>query len=187
MQKGCSKVLTKDFLKSEQGIALLQVAIVTPVILIFLAAVVDFGVALNQHLMFTRAVHEGVMLAARRPLLTTDANANGFLDDLDLFGIDTNGDGLPDTPGTVNLVEERIKNAIRSYSLNTKAASIIGIDVNDTNVFAINSVIYNRSTTALPTPPDDTVTITATLVYRGFFIRDLQMSSSATAPYIRIS
>lgn len=47
--------------------------IVVPVLITFTAAIVDFGIGLNTYNMLTRAVHEGVMYAARLPAVATPA------------------------------------------------------------------------------------------------------------------
>jgi Flp pilus assembly protein TadG len=57
--------------KKQRGFALVEFAICLPVLALVALFVLEAGLYLNQYLLLTRAVHEGVMFAARKPSVTT--------------------------------------------------------------------------------------------------------------------
>lgn len=61
--------------QSEEGNALLEMAIVFPFILIIIAASVDLGRALNQYISVTRVVYEATRYAASVPSLETGTHS----------------------------------------------------------------------------------------------------------------
>jgi len=57
-------------LSDQSGIALLQFAVVVPVLLLFFLAIVDAGFAINAYTVLTRTVHEGVRYGSKTANIT---------------------------------------------------------------------------------------------------------------------
>lgn len=87
---------------SEHAQSILEFALIAPFLLLFLLAIVDFGLALNRKVIYTNAARE----AARYASLGFDTNTNniaqiavnqgqgGFkTSDVSVYWIDKNGDG----------------------------------------------------------------------------------------------
>lgn len=114
--RGPGRIGPLRFLRTRRGQALIEFAFVAPLMIIFLFAIVDFGVALDRRLVLDHAVREGARFAAvggnvletgvpatEAEIKTYTANqSQGIADDVGLPGADsyvdvcyedTNGNG----------------------------------------------------------------------------------------------
>lgn len=81
----------RNFLRSERAAALVEFAIVLPVLLLLVFGIIDFGRALNTQSNLSAAVREGARLAAVQfPTIDNQAIKDGVKRYLQPFGDDPN-------------------------------------------------------------------------------------------------
>lgn len=65
--------------RGERGANLVEMAIVTPLLLVLLAGIVDIGRTFNNYIIITNAAREGARLAARLPCYTDNSTQRAAL------------------------------------------------------------------------------------------------------------
>lgn len=80
---------SKGALADERGMAFLEFLIALPFIALLVFSIVDLGRVLNQYLLLTQAVHEGVKLASTVPGLEAGKRNSGSLCEPDAASVDT--------------------------------------------------------------------------------------------------
>lgn len=65
--------------RSERGANLVEMAIVTPLLLLLLAGAIDIGRMFNNYIIITNAAREGARLAARLPCRADDSTQRSLL------------------------------------------------------------------------------------------------------------
>ena len=101
-----SDATLKRWLTSPRGQTLLEFAFVAPIMIVFLFAIVDFGIALDRRVTLQHAVREGARKGAVTNNITgiidtTVDQSQGLLDppDVEVCYEDVDGNGNPGDPG----------------------------------------------------------------------------------------
>jgi Flp pilus assembly protein TadG len=117
----------------ERGQSLVETAIVFPVLLLLLAAVVDFGRAFDAYIVLTNAAREGARWGAVNPQLTADEVKQIVIDDVLGSGTNiTNWTGFGDQEDDITVVGQGAGNeevtVVVTYEFRLWFSGLIGFD-----------------------------------------------------------
>lgn len=163
-------------LNDQSGVTMIQAAIVMPLVILFIAAVVDLGICLNQYLMLSRALHDGLLFAARDASTPSNAVAVPHAPYTCV---------LPPTPvPTTQTIFNRICRSVKLYSHQSLVPAFgTGLDLEAPSTNFLVEVLDPN-----PLDPDSvlqrSIRVSVVGTYDGFFIRGLSMRLAGTVPYL---
>lgn len=116
--------------RSQRGAALLEFAVVVPLLIVFFVGVVDLGRALITYMKLAQVAGEGIRMAGGRAMLEAGQFNNLF--ESGACSASSSEDPRQGCPGQFNL-QARMHNMISLYSLDLSAVEIHSVYDNTTN------------------------------------------------------
>jgi len=143
-------------LNSQSGSIFVELIVPFPLLLLFLVALVDFGLYLNSYLLLTRAVHEGVMTGIRLPAIQ-----DGIFSE----------QGVPGEPHAE--IYQRVRTTLNSY---TGTGKLHGIN--------LSSLLLSSQTFPLSSEIERAVLVRIQTDYESLLGLQISYNLSFTGPYV---
>lgn len=155
----------------ERGAALLEIALITPILVMTMLALVELGSAMVQYSALTQIAHEGLRLASSTPDITDTSTTNfdcGFSSNVCygapvFFG--TSGDYAQLTPAVFRMVQ-----LVNIEQMNLKDTMSVAVKVD-------KDVLSGK-------PADITVTISVRPTGFAYFMGTTPVTITAKGPYL---